>query len=387
MKIKSVEPIFADIFLFVRVTTDNGLVGLGECGTWGHFEVAAAAVKRFGSYLEGLDPMKIEHHWNVMLRSHHFTGSAINGAISAIDMALWDLKGKALGVPVYELLGGKMRDKVRLYAWVKGKNADEFVEEAIKRKEQGFTAIGHLNPLMDDADSAHFSSHAAMMEAGGMLVQRVREGVGPDVDICLELHRRLSVPEAITLAGIVEPYFPMFYEDPVKPSSPDAMARVAEKISIPIATGERFVNLQQFQTLLHSRGAEFVRVCLAGCGGITAAKKIAGLAEAYDAQVVPHNPSGPIGLAACLQIDTCIPNFAIQEYPLGTPHIDQRKGLAGREMLVDFPEAEKGFLPIPDGPGLGISLVADFESKFPRRERPIQRIGMRSHYDGSVVDH
>ena len=331
--------------------------------------------------------MTIERHWNVMLRANHFTGSAINSAISAIDIALWDIKGKALGVPVYELLGGKYRDKVRLYAWVKGHSPDEMVEQAILRKEQGYTAIGHLNPLMDDKEKMYYSSHASLMQAGGELIRRVREAVGPEVDICLELHRRLSVPEAVTLAEMVRPYNPLFYEDPVKPASVEAMARVAEKITIPIATGERYINIQQFQSLLNARAAEFLRVCITHCGGITAAKKIASMAEACEALLVPHNPVGPIGLAACLQLDACIPNFAIQEYPVGTPHIDQREGLAGQDMMVEYPVPEGGFLPIPDGPGLGIELIDGFEDKFPRRERPIQQIRMTPHFDGSVAEH
>lgn len=387
MKITSVEPIFADIFLFVRITTDKGIVGYGECGTWGHYDAAEGAMRRFGQFLIGEDPMAIERHWNVMLRANHYTGAAINGAVSAIDMALWDIKGKALGVPAYELMGGAFRNKVRLYAWVKGRSADEFVEQALIRKDQGFTAIGHLNPLMDDHDSTHFTSHAALMESGADLVRRVREAVGSEVDICLELHRRMSVPEAITLAGMIERYLPLFYEDPVKPTSPDAMARVAQKISIPIATGERFVNIQQFQGLLQSQAAEFLRVSLGVCGGLTAARKIAGMAESFDAQIVPHNPVGPIGLAACLQLAAAIPNFAIQEYPVGTPHIDQRTGLAGADMVKDFPTPEGGFLTVPNGPGLGIEMVPGFEARNPRRERPIQHIKMRAHFDGSVVDH
>lgn len=387
MKITSVEPIFADIFLFVRIKTDAGIVGYGESGTWGHFDASATAIARFGQFLEGLDPMAIERHWNVMLRANHYTGAAINGAVSAIDMALWDIKGKALGVPVYELLGGKMRDKIRLYAWVKGHSCDEFVEQSLIRKDQGFNAIGHLNPLMDDAETTYFRSHAAMIEESGELVRRVREAVGPEVDICLEMHRRLSVAEAITLADVVSPYNPLFYEDPIKPGCMDAMARVAEKINIPIATGERFVNIQQFQDLLSKRGAEYLRTSVGLCGGITGAKKIAAMAEAFDAQLTPHNPTGPVGLAACLQLDANIPNFAIQEYPLGTPHIDFREGLAGEEMLIDFPKPENGFLPVSDKPGLGIEFIDGFEDKFPKRERPLQRIQMTPHYDGSVVEH
>jgi len=387
MKIVAIETIRADIFLFVKVHTDSGITGIGECGTWGHYEAAEAALKKFARFLVDEDPMTIERHWNVMLRANHYTGAAINGAVSAIDMALWDIKGKAFGVPVYELLGGRMRDKVRLYAWVKGRNAAEFVEQSIARVEQGYTAIGHLNPFLDDADSTHFSSHAKMMESGVRLVEDVRKAVGTGVDICLELHRRLSPPEAITLGRLLEPYTPLFYEDPIKPSSYDAMAVVADRIPLPIATGERYINIQQFQTLVSRRGAEYLRPSIGVCGGITGGKKIAALAEAADVQIVPHNPVGPVGLAACLQLDAVIPNFAIQEYPVGTPHIDQRSGLAGTEMLTAFPEPVAGFLSIPDGPGLGIEFIDGFETKFPPRERPIQKIKMKAHFDGSVVDH
>src|SRR5690606_35535252 len=199
----------------------------------------------------------------------------------------------------------------------------EMVDEARLKAELGYTAIGHLNPMLDDASSGHFRTHAASMAHAIDLVGRVREAVGNDVDLCLELHRRLSPAEAITLGRHLEPFNPLFYEDPLKPQSYDAMATVADRIPIPIATGERFFNLQQFQTLMARRGAEYLRVSVGLCGGLTGARKIAALGEAHDAQVVPHNPVGPIGLAACLQLDACIPNFAIQEFPIGTKRIDE----------------------------------------------------------------
>ena len=387
MKITAVEPIRADTFLFARIHTDAGITGIGECGTWGHYEAAEAALKKFARFLVGEDPMTIERHWNVMLRANHYTGAAINGAISAIDMAFWDIKGKAHGVPVYDLLGGKMRDKVRLYAWVKGRSAAEFVEQSIARVEQGYTAIGHLNPFLDDAELIHYSAHAKMMELGVRLVQDVRNAIGTDVDICLELHRRLTPPEAITLGRLLEPFTPLFYEDPIKPSSYDAMAVVADRIPLPIATGERFVNIQQFQALVSRRAAEYLRPSLGICGGITAGKKIAAIAEGADVSIVPHNPVGPVGLAACLQLDAAIPNFAIQEYPIGTPGIDLNPGLSGTEMLKWFPEPEKGFLTIPSGPGLGVEFKPGFEERFPPREASKEKIKMKAHFDGSVVDH
>jgi galactonate dehydratase len=146
MKITKVEPLLLDRFLYVRVHTDSGIVGLGESGTWGQLEASAASIAKYGEYLVGKDPFPIEHHWNVMLRANHFTGGAITGAVSAIDIALWDIKGKFFNVPVYELLGGKVRHKARLYGHVKGRTIEKLVEEAVRLKEAGFTALGHLNP-------------------------------------------------------------------------------------------------------------------------------------------------------------------------------------------------------------------------------------------------
>jgi galactonate dehydratase len=193
----------------------------------------------------------------------------------------------------------------------------------------------------------------------------------------------LTPPEAIALARGIEKYTPMFYEDPLRPNSFDAMAQVARHIDIPIATGERFTSLYQFQTLLTRDAVQYLRpdVCL--CGGITGAKKIAALAEAHDAWVVPHNPLSPISTAACLQIAACIPNFAIQEYPSRTPDLDGGKELLGNDLATGLSEQVGGFIAIPGGPGIGVELVPDVERKFPYRPRPIV---MRPHVDGSMVD-
>ncbi len=384
MKITKVEPLLLDRFLYVRVHTDSGIVGLGESGTWGQLEASAAAIAKYGDYLVGKDPFPIEHHWNVMLRANHFTGGAITGAVSAIDIALWDIKGKFFNVPVYELLGGKVRHKARLYGHVKGRTIEKLVAEAVRLKEAGFTALGHLNPLLDeDVEEPYHKSHVAKIEGAIDNVRRLREAVGPTVDLCIEIHRRLTPPEAIALARGIEKYTPMFYEDPLRPNSFDAMAQVARHIDIPIATGERFTSLYQFQTLLSRDAVQYLRpdVCL--CGGITGAKKIAALAEAHDAWIVPHNPLSPISTAACLQIAACIPNFAIQEYPSRTPDLDGGKELLGNDLATGLSEQRDGFIPIPGAPGIGVELVPDVERKFPYRPRPIV---MRPHVDGSMVD-
>ena len=205
MKITKVEPLLLDRFLYVRIRTDAGITGIGESGTWGQLEASAASIAKYGEYLVGKDPFPIEHHWNVMLRANHFTGGAITGAVSAIDIALWDIKGKFFDVPVYELLGGRMRHKARLYGHVKGRTIEKLLEEAVRLKEAGFTALGHLNPLLDESeDEPYYKPHAAKIEEAIDNVRRLREAVGPKVDLCIEIHRRLTPPEAIALGRGIE---------------------------------------------------------------------------------------------------------------------------------------------------------------------------------------
>jgi len=378
MKIVSVEPMLIDRYLFVQVRTDSGLVGLGESGTWGHLEASAAAIAKFGDYLVGQDPFRIEHHWNVMYRSGHFRGAAIMGAISAIDIALWDIKGKAFGVPVYELLGGKTRDRARVYYHVKGPTVEEQVARCVEAKERGFTAVGHLNPFLDEARSkTYFQTHAAKINGAIAAVRAYREAVGDDVDLCLEIHRRLSPAEAIVLGRGIEEFRPMFYEDPILPDNFDAMAEVASQIAIPIATGERLMGVHEFQMLLERRATQYVRICVCVAGGISGAKKIAALAESHHKFIIPHNPLSPVSTAACLQVDACIPNLAIQELP---DHSDESPD---KDLLTNRLTVENGFLVIPDAPGIGVELIPDAREKFPPRPRPV---GTRLNVDGSVID-
>jgi galactonate dehydratase len=383
MKIKSVIPNFVDKYLFVQIVTEDGITGIGESGAWGHLEASAAALVKCGEYLVGRDARQIEHHWNALQRASHFTGAAIMGAVSAIDIALWDIKGKALGVPVSELLGGSVRDKIRLYGHVKAKSAKEMISEALLRKSQGFTALGHLNPFLDEDYDRYFKPHARKIDDAVAVVASLRDALGPDVDLCIELHRRLTVAEAIAFAREIEPYRPMFFEDPLKPSSQDAMAWVADHIPIPIATGERYFSLQMFQTLVARRGVQFLRPSIGLCGGITGAKKIAALAEANDMDIIPHNPLSPLNLAAELQLDANVPNVAIQEYPSSSTGIHGNTDLPAGSLFEGLPAPQNGFLSIPQGPGLGIELSREALASMPKVDRPIL---VRPHYDGFIVD-
>ena len=378
MKIVAVEPLHIDRFLFVQVHTDAGIVGLGESGTWGHLEASAAAIRKFGEYLVGTDPSRIEHHWNVMYRSGHFRGAAIMGAISAIDIALWDVKGKHFGVPVYELLGGKTRDRARVYYHVKGPTVEEQVARCIEAKERGFTAVGHLNPFLDEDRSVpYFKTHAAKINGAIDTVRQYREAVGDDVDLCLEIHRRLSPAEAIALGRGIEPYRPMFYEDPILPDNFDAMAEVASQIGVPIATGERLLGIHEFEMLLARGGTQYVRASVCVAGGISGTKKIAALAEAHHKSIVPHNPLSPVSTAACLQVAASIPNLGIQELP---DHADKAPDA---EIVKENLRVENGFLIIPDAPGIGVELAPDAREKLPPKPRPV---GARLNFDGSVID-
>ena len=378
MKITKVEALPIDRYLFVQIETDEGITGLGESGTWGYLEASRAAIEKYGRYLVDQDPRRIEHHWNVMYRSSHFRGAAIMGAISAVDIALWDIKGKALGVPVYDLLGGKTRDKARGYYHVMGDTTEKLVEGCVAAKEAGFTAVGHLTPFLDeDRRVPYFKTHASKIRDAIDTVRRYREAVGDGVDLCIEIHRRLTPAEAVVLARGIEPYHPMFYEDPILPDNFDAMGLVAQHIAVPIATGERLHTIYEFEMLLARGAVQYVRPDVCMVGGISGAKKVAALAEAHNVGVVPHNPLSPVSTAACLQVAACIPNFAIQEYPRGEDRPPKS------EIVKTTVRCEDGFLIIPDSPGIGIELAPDAQEKYPPKPRPI---GTRLHVDGSVVD-
>ncbi len=379
MKITAVEVVPVDRYLFTRVHTDSGIVGFGESGAWGFLEASAAAMEKFGRYLVGKDPLQIEHHWQNMYRTSHFRGAAIMGALSALDIALWDIAGKHFGVPAYQLLGGKTRNKARVYYHVYGDTREKLVQGVREAREAGFTAVGHLTPFLDESKGVpFFKTHADKMGDAIEAVAAYREAAGTGVDLCIEIHRQLTPTESITLAKGIEQFHPLFYEDPILPDNFDAMGLVAQNVSIPIATGERLHSIHEFAMLLARGAVQYIRpdVCLAG--GLTHSKKIAAIAESHYVGVVPHNPLSPISTAACLQLAASIPNFTIQEYPIG--ELEPPKS----EIVTEPLKQEGGFLMIPDGPGIGVELADDAETRFP----PVAygEIGARLGVDGSVVD-
>ena len=390
MKITDLKVLRANRSVFCRIYTDEGIVGLGESGAWGFLEASVAALETMKEYLLGKDPLEIEHHWQYLYRFSHFRGAAVMGALSAIDIALWDIAGKYFHVPVYKLLGGKCRDKVRVYNHTAGRTEEELVENAIKGVEEGYTALGHLNPYLDEPRTERYrDGNAAMLYKAERRIAKIREAVGEEVDLCLELHRRLEPGLAVQLSARLEPYNPMFLEDPIRPDNFDAMGQVAEKCRIPIATGERIHTVHEFEMLLERGACSYVRASLGVCGGFTGAKKIAAVAEAHHASLVPHNPLSPVMTSAVLNFAAATDNIAICEYPnpyaASTADHLTVSGVKLRQcdMVDHIPEFKDGYLEVPEGEGIGIDLVEGLEEKFPFRPH---KILTRLNADGSICD-
>lgn len=381
MKITDVKLIYAKHYLFVHVYTDAGIVGLGEAGNWGYLGATAAAIEKFVPYLIGKDPFRIEDLNQNFYRSVYFRGSVIMSAISAIDIALWDIKGKALGVPVYELLGGKTREKIRVYASVMTKETDpESLTRSYKElQDMGFNAAKiFVNGPVRTTNDGRDEFFSGRIEDELEKVRICREAVGPHFDFILEAHRGMTKPEAIAFGTEVAQYRPMVLEDPMTPDNIDSMAEIAAKIPVPIATGERFTNLREFEMLMRRDAAQYIRPDVCAVGGITTAKKICAAAEANDVLVIPHNPLGPVSTAACLQICAAIPNLGIQELPGFCINGAEDK------MVKEPLRFKDGCILIPEGPGIGIELADNAAELYPANERGSN--AAKRAFDGSVKD-
>lgn len=392
MKIAEVKPLLVNRYLFVEITTDTGIKGVGESGAWGFLDASKEAIQLFGEYLIGKDPLEIEHHWQYLYRCWHFRGAAIMGALSAVDIALWDIAGKYYGVPVYALLGGKVRDKARVYYHVGGRTEEEVLANLKDAKVQGYNAVGHLSPFLDSTRTVpYFEPYSKKIGDAVDRVYAFREAVGRDVDLCLELHRRLNPAEAIAFSKQVEEALPMFIEDPTTPDNFDSTAMIAARTTVPIATGERFNSLQDFAMLIKRDGVAYIRPDVCMVGGITAAKKICALAEAHDVLVVPHSPLSPVSTAACLQIAACAPSFSLFEYTgddkaalserYGSTSVE--KGVRKKDVVTTTFACKDGFMELPSKPGIGTALIDDAAEKYPYSKRSILT---RVSVDGSVVD-
>jgi galactonate dehydratase len=370
MKITQLETIFVKPrWLFLKVHTDEGLVGLGEPVVEGRSQTVAAAIHEIGRYLIGQDPRRIEHHWQAIYRGQFYRGGPVLcSAISGIEQALWDITGKWLGVPVYQLLGGATRDKIRMYGWLGGETYGDYIESAKVSANQGFTAL-----KMGIPGALNIVDTPAAMDAIVEQFAAVRSAVGQTVDIGIDFHGRVSPAMAVRLAKALEPYSPMFIEEPVLPENVDTMVTVARSTTIPIATGERLFAKWGFREVLEKQAAIILQPDLSHAGGILETKKIAAMAETYYAAVAPHCPLGPIALAACLQLDACTPNFLVQE------HVTLGGGYLKEPFVI-----EEGYIPLPTKPGLGIEL--DDEAVAGKVYDGSWETPRLWHKDGSVAD-
>ena len=345
-KIEQVESIRIGGTYLVRIRTESGLAGLGQTACWGYPEAVQQIVERFGSYLVGQDPFRIEHHWQANYRTGPFRGSALSGAVSAVDIALWDIKGKHFGAPVWELMGGKCRERIRLFLLMEGaETPDQVATQARAAAEEGFTAL-KFDPLPAGYQNM---SHARQIASVCDTVAAAREAVGDDVDLIVEIHRKLTPLVAVPLADALAEFRPLFYEDPIQIDSIVSQAEVARRISIPVANGERLHSIWEFRELLACGGPQYVRPDVGLAGGLTHCKKIAAIAESYHCAVVTHNFLGPVLTAASVHLDTCIPNFVTQEY---SKYDESSESAVYRTDL----KRDGGFLPVPEMPGLGIEL-------------------------------
>ncbi|MBI3678902.1 MAG: galactonate dehydratase [Acidobacteria bacterium] len=324
-------------WLFLKIHTNAGIVGLGEPVTEGRALTCATAVKEVEPYLIGKDPRAVAHHWQAIYRHAFYRGGPIlTSALSGIDQALWDIKGKALGVPVYEMLGGPTRNRVRVYSHARTPEA------ILEDKKRGFTAF-KTGPAK--RRPARYVESPAEAAYAAEKFAELRKAAGPDCDIGIDFHGAISPAYAKILIKALEPHNPMFIEEPCQAQNHDIMAEIARGTHLPIATGERVFTKWGFREVLEKKAAAILQPDLCHAGGITEVRIIAGMAEAYYASIAPHNPLGPISLAAGVQIAASIPNFLIQEQvSLGEGYIRQ-----------PF-KVREGYLDLPAGPGLGIEL-------------------------------
>lgn len=377
MKIARIETFFVPPrWLFVRVESDNGAFGWGEASLEGHAEAVDGAFAALRNRFIGADPRRIEDAWQVAYRGGFYRGGPVlMSALAGFDQALWDLKGRHYGLPAHEMLGGKVRDRVRAYAWIGGDRPDAIAEAAAARKAQGFSAVKMnataeidylIAPKLDD------------------VVARVEAAQAAGMDVGLDFHGRLHRAMAKQLAKALEPLGLLFIEEPVLSENAEALMQIAALVSTPIALGERLYSRWDFKPFLASGAVDIIQPDLSHAGGLSECRKIAAMAEAHDVAVAPHCPLGPLALGACLQLAGCTPNVILQEMSLGI-HYNQ-----GHDLLSFCADAAvltpvDGYLPIPGGPGLGVEIdeakVREADKDRHRWRNPLWR-----HADGSLAE-
>ena len=360
MKIRDIEcyPVWGGHrnFLFVVVDTDEGLYGVGEAGITGRELAVIGAVEHFKPLLIGQDAMNCEHIWQMLFRGGFFPAQRIlTAAISAIDIALWDIKGKALGVPIYDLLGGKVRDKVVCYPHNTGHSyeIEPLIESCLQTKEEGWKFVRWGLPQ----DGEILEPRRAVL-ASIKQMYAVREAVGDDIELTFDVHTRLDLPDALWLCREVEAARPYFIEDPLRSENPDSFKTLRPRTQVPLAAGEQFNSKWEFRQLIEEEWIDYARIDLCIAGGFTEARKIAGWCETHYIKLAVHNPLGPVSSAACLQLNLATPNFGVQEQP-------RKTGEVLTDVVPVQPEWRDGYLLAPTLPGLGVEFDREAAQKHP----------------------
>ncbi len=361
IKVTKIETfVLKNTWVFVKISTDAGVTGWGEM-LKDDAKACAAGALDVANYLVGQDPCRVVHHWQAINRGSFYKGGPIKTAIqSGIDQALWDIKGKVYGVPVYKLLGGPTRDRIRVYGVMTESNGVTAIKVGLSGKKR--------TPFK-------YNEGQLFVEEVVERFKALRERVGKGVDIGIDFHGAIQPPTAIVLMKAIEPYYPWFYEEIVQPQNVDVMAELARKTHIPIATGERIFTKWGFREILEKRAATIIQPDICYAGGITELRLIAGMAEAYYTPLAPHNPQGPCSLAASLQIAASIPNFLIQERG-DAEHMDI--------LAKPLPAVKDGYRPLPTEPGLGITIDENKLKSLVGEPRPY--LTKYDSDDGSVVD-
>jgi len=366
MKIESVDVLgvgseIGGMHSLVRLTSDTGITGLGQSGCWGYPRGVAAVLGELTPLLIGADPFRIEHLWHLAHRARPFRGNLIAAAVSAIDLALWDLKGKALDLPVWELLGGRTRDRVRLHVLVGGGTPDEIVSSVNWAAEEGFTAV-KFDPLAhgyQDLSTQRLVTSACAMAAAA------REAGGDEVDLIFELHRKLDPTRAIVVCRALAQFHPLFIEDQIQIDTIATQRELARRVDAPIAMGERLSSIWEFNELLSGDVPILVRPDVGLAGGLSGCRKIAAIAEAHHCGVTPHNFLGPGLTAPTLHLCATIPNLVTMEYLPA----DEDPSSSAAAFTTDV-RRNGGYCEIPQAPGLGLALVDDYELVAPIQDRP-----------------
>lgn len=342
-------------FMFVVVDTDEGIYGVGEAGITGRELAMAGAIEHFTPLLIGQNPFRTEHIWQTLFRGSFYpAGLILAAAIAAIDIALWDIKGKALGVPVYDLLGGLVRDKVMTYNHLHADSVAGLLARCQESVAEGWKVVRWEPTYRPD----HVIEPRESIRLSLQQFEAVRTAVGDDLELCYDVHTKLSVPDAIRFCREVEQYRPFFIEDPLRAENPDSYKRLRGQTAVPLAIGEQYASKWDFRQVIEEEWADYARIDVCNAGGLTEAKKIAGWCETHYIDLAVHNPIGPVATSAALHLNLSCPNFGVMELP-------RRPGQTMAEVVLNQPEWVDGYLLPPDKPGLGIEFDREAIKKYP----------------------